>query len=106
MQVRDAMGREVLTVGPSHTLREAAVRMAERRVGSGVVLDPAQPGLGIVTERDLLRSVGAGQDPDSERVADHLTPDVVFAALDWSLTRAAEAMIGGGFRHLVVVDGG
>lgn len=106
MLVREAMRADVLTVGPAHTMREAAVRMIERHVGSALVVDPAQPGLGIVTERDLLRAVGAGQDAGIERVADHLTSEVVFAAPEWSLDQAAEAMIRGGFRHLGVVDGG
>ena len=39
-------------------------------------------------------------------VSDHLSPELTFAAPDWSLERAAEAMVRGGFRHLVVVDGG
>ncbi len=80
--------------------------MAERSVGAAVVIDPEQPGPGIITERDILQSVGKGQDPDEERVADHLSPQLTFAAPDWSLERAAEAMVRGGFRHLVVVDGG
>jgi CBS domain-containing protein len=70
-----------------------------------VVIDPDQPGPGIITERDLLESVGAGQSPDAERVADHLSSNLTFATPDWSLERAAEAMVRGGFRHLVVVDG-
>ena len=106
MQVRDGMSKVVLTVGPSHTLRAAARAMADRGVGGAVVIDPDQPGPGILTERDVLDSVGAGQDPDSERVADHLSTNLTFAAPDWSLERAAEAMVRGGFRHLVVVDGG
>jgi signal-transduction protein with cAMP-binding, CBS, and nucleotidyltransferase domain len=80
--------------------------MAERSVGAAVVLDPELPGPGIITERDILESVGAGQDPDRERVADHLTSDLVFAAPDWSLEEAAAAMVRGHFRHLVVVEGG
>ena len=105
MRVRDGMSKVVLTVGPQHTLREAAHLMADRRVGAAVVLDPDSSGLGILTERDVLDSVGRGQDPDSERVADHLTSDIVFAAPDWSLEEAAVAMVRGGFRHLVVTDG-
>jgi CBS domain-containing protein len=54
----------------------------------------------------VLQSVGSGQDPNSELVRDHLSPEITFAAPDWSLERAAEAMVRGGFRHLVVVDGG
>jgi CBS domain-containing protein len=106
MQVRDGMSTMVLSVGPGHSLREAARLMADRRVGAAVVLDPDGQGPGILTERDLMDSVAAGQDPDAERVADHLTADVVFAAPDWSLEEAAVAMVRGGFRHLVVTDGG
>jgi CBS domain-containing protein len=106
MQVRTGMSQRVLTVSPGLSLRGAAAAMARRLVGAAVVMDPDQPGPGIVTERDILQSIGAGQDPDSELVADHLSSDLTFASPDWSLERAAEAMVRGGFRHLVVVDGG
>jgi CBS domain-containing protein len=106
MQVRSGMSDVVLTVNPGHSLHEAAHAMADRGVGAAVVMDPEQPGPGIITERDILVAVGQGQDPDNERVADHLSADLTFAAPDWSLERAAEAMVRGGFRHLVVVEGG
>ena len=106
MQVRDGMSSVVLTVNPGHSLRDAACSMAERRVGAAVVMDPEQPGPGILTERDILLAIGSGQDPDRELVADHLSAKLTFAAPDWSLEAAAEAMVRGGFRHLVVVDGG
>ena len=106
MQVSDGMSSVVLTIGPSHSLRDAAKAMTDRKVGAAVVIDPDQPGPGIITERDLLESVGAGQSPDQEQVADHLSTNLTFAASDWSLERAAEAMVRGGFRHLVVMDGG
>ena len=106
MQVREGMSEVVLTVGPDHTLREAARFMGRRGVGAAVVMDPEQPGPGIVTERDILISLAEGQDPDQERVCNHLSGHLTFAAPDWSLERAAEAMVRGGFRHLVVVDGG
>ena len=105
MQVRDGMSSMVLTVGPGHTLRAAARLMQERGVGSAVVLDPEQPGPGILTERDVLYSIGNDEDPDTERVADHLTAELVFAAPDWSLEEAAAAMVRGGFRHLIVLEG-
>ncbi len=106
MKVRDGMSQVVLTVGPGHTVREAAAAMTERQVGAAVVVDPDAPGPGVITERDILRSVAAGQDPDSERVAQHLTSELVFASPDWSLERAAAAMVKGNFRHLVVVEAG
>ena len=100
------MSSAVVTVNPGATLHNAARAMADRQVGAAVVLDPEQPGPGIITERDVLQSVGQGQNPDTELVRDHLSADITFAAPDWSLERAAEAMVRGGFRHLVVVDGG
>jgi CBS domain-containing protein len=106
MQVREGMSEVVLTVGPDHSLREAARFMGRRGVGAAVVLDPEQPGPGIITERDVLLSLAEGQDPDQERVCNHLSEHLTFAAPDWSLERAAEAMVRGSFRHLVVVEGG
>jgi CBS domain-containing protein len=70
------------------------------------VIDPDLPGPGIVTERDVLQSVGAGQDPDAERVGEHQTTHLVFAGPEWSLERAACEMTEGGFRHLIVIEGG
>ncbi|MFF9087064.1 cyclic nucleotide-binding/CBS domain-containing protein [Streptomyces sp. NPDC014991] len=106
MLVRDAMSTVILTLGPAHTLRQAAALMSARRIGAAVVLDPDAGGTGILTERDILNSVGLGQDPDTERVHAHTTTDVVFAAPTWTLEEAARAMAHGGFRHLVVLDRG
>ena len=106
MQVRDGMSDVVLSVGPGHSLRHAAKLMADRKVGAAIVMDPDGSGPGIVTERDVLESVARGEDPDTERVGDHLTPNLVCAEPSWSLERAAAAMVRGGFRHLVVVEGG
>lgn len=105
MQVRDAMTKPVLMIGPDHTLRQAAQLMAARRVGSAIVVDPDSSGVGIMTERDVLNAVGAGLDPDTERTASHITWDVVYAGPTWTLEEAAAAMARGGFRHLVVLEG-
>jgi signal-transduction protein with cAMP-binding, CBS, and nucleotidyltransferase domain len=105
MQVKDGMSQVTLTVGPSHTLREAAAKMVEKGTGAAVVNDADLPTPGIVTERDLLISVAAGEDPDKARVGDHMTERVIAAAPDWSLERAAAEMSRRGVRHLVVVEG-
>jgi len=105
VHVRDAMSSTVLTIGPTHTLRQAAKLMNDRKVGAAVVLDPEADGPGILTERDVLDAVASAQDLDTEVAGDHLTPDAVTALPDWDLGRAAQAMLTGGFRHLVVCDG-
>jgi signal-transduction protein with cAMP-binding, CBS, and nucleotidyltransferase domain len=106
MQVRDGMSDLVLTVGPSHTLREAAEMMVAKGTGAALVADDEQPGPCIVTERDILISLGRGEDPDAERVSDHMSEGVVAAAPEWSLERAAAEMSTRGIRHLVVFEGG
>jgi signal-transduction protein with cAMP-binding, CBS, and nucleotidyltransferase domain len=106
VQVKDGMSEVTLTVGPSHTLREAAAKMVEKGTGAALVIDAELPAPSIVTERDLLISVARGQDPAMERVADHMSEGVLSAAPDWSLERAAAEMSRRNVRHLVVFDGG
>jgi signal-transduction protein with cAMP-binding, CBS, and nucleotidyltransferase domain len=105
MKVADGMSEQVLMIGPAHSLREAARMMAARKVGAAVVVNPENAGVGILTERDILTSVAAGESPDSETAGQHCTQDLVFAARNWTLDEAAAAMVRGGFRHLVVVEG-
>ncbi|MFF0436288.1 cyclic nucleotide-binding/CBS domain-containing protein [Streptomyces sp. NPDC004327] len=104
MLVRDAMSTVTVTIGPAHTLRQAARLMSARRVGAAVVQDGDSGGFGILTERDILDAIGLDRDPDLETADAHTTRDVVFAAPTWTLEEAAEAMTRGGFRHLVVLD--
>jgi signal-transduction protein with cAMP-binding, CBS, and nucleotidyltransferase domain len=106
MQVRDGMSEVVLALGPTHTLREAAERMVEKGTGAALVTDDETPVPSIVTERDILTSLGSGEDPDAERVCDHMSEGIVAAAPDWSLERAASEMSNRGIRHLVVFDHG
>jgi CBS domain-containing protein len=103
--VRDEMSDDVITIEPERTLRDAAHAMGERNTGAVVVVDPDEPGPGIVTERDISRAVGEGKDPGQEKVRDHVSSSATYADPDWPLVKAAKAMVSGGFRHLVVVDG-
>jgi signal-transduction protein with cAMP-binding, CBS, and nucleotidyltransferase domain len=106
MEVRQGMSSVVLTIGPGHTLRDAARQMTEKGVGAALVIDEETPGPGIISERDILNSVGRDEDPDAERVAGHMSDTVITAAPDWSLERAAAEMSKRRIRHLVIVEGG
>jgi signal-transduction protein with cAMP-binding, CBS, and nucleotidyltransferase domain len=99
------MSEVVLSVGTSHTLRQAATMMTERGTGAALVIDDESPAPRIITERDILLSVGAGEDPDAEIVRDHMSDSVIAASPDWSLERAAAEMSRRGIRHLVIYDG-
>jgi signal-transduction protein with cAMP-binding, CBS, and nucleotidyltransferase domain len=106
MQVREGMSEVVLAVGPAHTLRAAAEMMVAKGTGAALVADDEMPVPSIVTERDILISLGKGEDPDVERVSAHMSEGVVAASPDWSLERAAAEMSTRGIRHLVVFEGG
>jgi signal-transduction protein with cAMP-binding, CBS, and nucleotidyltransferase domain len=99
------MSEVVLSVGTTHTLRQTATKMVERGTGAALVIDDESPAPRIITERDILLSLGAGEDPDSELVRDHMSDSVIAAAPDWSLERAAAEMSRRGIRHLVIYDG-
>jgi CBS domain-containing protein len=107
MNIQEVMDTELLTIAPETTLREAAQRMSGRNVGAALLLDAAIGSyLGIITERDLLNAIAAGDDPDVRRVADSATSNIVSVSADASLEQAAQKMIEGDFRHLLVIASG
>jgi CBS domain-containing protein len=76
MHIQEVMSADMIAVESEATLREAARRMSERNSGAALVSNPgvgSRPG--IITERDILNSIAAGKDPDTERVADNSTAD-------------------------------
>ena len=98
------MSRVVLTIGPAHTLRQAARMMSARRIGAAVVIDPEHAGIGILTERDiLLKAAGDKLDLNAVRVRDVMTPDPVICGDHDTLAVALHKMSVGGFRHLPLV---
>jgi CBS domain-containing protein len=103
MQVRNLMRREVFAVRPGQALRDAARLMNDHGVGSAVVMEGDQLA-GILTERDVLRAIAAGADPDKASVEEFMTRDVVTAAPNWDVAVAASEMTERRFRHLVVQE--
>ena len=103
MEIRDLVVRDLVTVGPAHTLSQAAKLMSAKRVGSAIVLTDETPG--ILSERDVLRAVADGADPAVATVGDYMTWNAIVATSDWEVMQAARTMLANGFRHLVVIDG-
>jgi CBS domain-containing protein len=92
-----------VTVGPAHTLAQAAKLMSAKRVGSAIVLTEEAPG--ILSERDVLRAVAEGADPTVATVGDYMTWNAIVATSEWDTMEAARTMLEKGFRHLLVIDG-
>jgi CBS domain-containing protein len=100
-------GRDVLTTQPHRTLKEVAALLAERGVGAAVVSDAAMSVLGIVSERDIIRAIGAGAASALEEpVSRHMTSRVTTVSESASIDHVMETMTAGRFRHLPVVEHG
>ncbi len=92
-----------LTDAADDTLAEASAKMWQQQTGSLLVMEGERL-VGIVTERDLLRTVGEGKDPKATSLRDAMTPDPVTVGADMRLRDAAQIMFDKWFRHLPVVD--
>jgi CBS domain-containing protein len=101
--VAEIMTADVFTVAPESPVAEVAQAMVRGRVGSAVVVQGRMI-VGIFTERDVLRAAAAGTDLTRSPVSRWMTRDPETVGRDVDSQRAAEVMVGGGFRHLPVVE--
>lgn len=105
MQVSDVMTEATVTEARTDSLRSAAERMWRQQTGSLIITDGGQL-VGIITERDLLRAVALGADPDKTTVDEAMTTEVFTVPPRTSLQDAAREMAVRWIRHLPVVEGG
>jgi CBS domain-containing protein len=104
VEIGPLVSRQVLTVAPGDTIEQAAREIAARRVGSAIV--PTEEGPGIITELDILRAVASGRDLKVATVEEYMTAGAITAFADWDLRQAAQRMVDGGVRHLIVLSQG
>ena len=90
-------------VEPEDHLADVARRMRHDRVGAVAVMAAGRL-IGIITERDLMRAVADGVDPERASASERMTPDPLTIDRDELATTAAERMIELGVRHLPVVE--
>jgi signal-transduction protein with cAMP-binding, CBS, and nucleotidyltransferase domain/DNA polymerase III epsilon subunit-like protein len=104
-RVDELMHAPPVTVAKGTTLREAARLMSERRIGALLVGAASGPPEGILTERDLLRTIADGRfDDDSATVAQAMSAPVETMQAHEMLYRALGRMDRKKIRHLCVVD--
>ncbi len=103
LQVRNVMSPSPVTVGPDATVRDAARLLAEGDVGALPVVNGGTL-VGIVTDRDLVVRVLAGNLDLSAPIGEIATGDVCSVAPDASLQEAAQLLGQAQVRRLPVVD--
>lgn len=104
--IRKLLGsRQLHSIGPDNSIKDAAEEMLRHKVGAVVVVDGGDL-VGVLTERDIVfRCVAAGQSPDVAVAAEIMTRDPVTVSIDDPISEALAARIGNAFRHLPVMDG-
>lgn len=107
MLVKEAMNKQVKTISPSSSVREAAQIMNKYRIGSLIVIAGSGQIVGIATERDVLVDVVAeGKSSDDVKVEDIMTKDVITISPDKTLEEAADVMNDNKIKKLPVIDNG
>ncbi len=97
----------IFSVLPTDTVAAVATVLAEKRVGALVVLDKAGQLLGIVSERDLVRSLATNGARTLEMTAAQLMTRVLHTITpETQIPAAMEMMTKARVRHLPVLDGG
>ncbi len=100
-------GYQVTTVGPTVPVAEVTEILATHRIGAVLVMDRAEQLLGIVSERDIVRSLAANGTRTLEMTAGQLmTRTLQTATPATTVGEAMHMMTEGRFRHLPVVDHG
>jgi CBS domain-containing protein len=99
----DRKGRTVHTIEPDKNLVECADRMTQANVGALVVVDGERALAGIVTYRDILRSLAEGADPGHTTVQDVMMKGGETTTEATTLKDAEAKMLAAGIRHLPVL---
>jgi len=98
---------QIIAIGRSATIKEAADKMLGSKVGCLVVTDEKGKFAGIVTERDIVnRVVASSKDQEATTVAEIMTSHVVSCSPETPTGEAREIMTDNGIRHLPIVDKG
>jgi CBS domain-containing protein len=100
-------GRRIVSVEPTATIAEVAQLLTEMRIGAALVLDRANQLLGIVSERDIVRSLAACGARTLEMTAGQLMTRALRSAHPGTtVVEAMHEMTVGRFRHMPVIDRG
>jgi CBS domain-containing protein len=103
--VGDVMVSDVVTIGPSASLSEAARTMRDANVGVLPVVRPDRTLHGIITDRDIVvRAVAEAANADTVTVGECATRALACARPSWDVDRAMEVMSSCQIGRLPVVD--
>ncbi|MCW3990063.1 MAG: CBS domain-containing protein [Candidatus Bathyarchaeota archaeon] len=104
--VSDIMTSPAITVDAEANVRDAALLMAEKKIGSVIIIEGGTP-VGIVTKRDIIRKlVALCLDPCETKVKDIMSKPLITIGKDVGILEAMRKMQEHSITQLVVRDGG
>jgi len=103
--VRELMSRGAISVHEKVNLRSLAIVLTELEVGVALV-SRSDGSAGVVSERDVVRALAEGADPDEVWAADVMTSELVLAEPEETILAVAQRMSAESVRHVAVVDHG
>jgi CBS domain-containing protein len=106
-QILKEKGRAVETIERNVSLLDVARRLSDKRIGAVVVVDEAKRIVGIISERDLIRVIGAdGPEALNRSLADVMTTNVITCREQDTIDEIMALMTERRIRHLPVVEDG
>lgn len=100
------MQKDIQQVSPRATLREAAERMRDKRIGS-LFIGEGEKQIGIISEGDFVRkAIAEGLNPDSTPVESIMSRPIISIDIDQTAKEANDLMATKGVRHLAVTNRG
>jgi len=103
--VADIMSSPVVTIDGEANVRDAALLMTDRWIGSIIITERGQP-VGIVTERDMLeRVVSQCRDPCNTRMREIMSTPLITIPREMGILEAMKKMIEHNISRLVVMKG-
>lgn len=104
--VEDAMSSPVITVDGDTNVRDSAILMGKKGIGSIIVVDKGMP-VGIVTKRDLMkRVVSTCQDPCEIRIKEIMSSPLITIEKDVGILKAMRKMREHKITQLVILEEG
>ena len=105
MEIKHAMTKRVMVIGPDATIKNAAGIMTKYRVGCLVVMEDNKL-VGILTELDIIWKVVAGDlNPNTTKVSDVMTKKVLTIQANKTLEDATHIMVENKIKKLPVLEG-
>ena len=109
MKVRNILATkkgQLITVGPEEPVRRAVTILVENRIGALLVVDPSGQLVGILSERDIMRTAATDEALFGRAVAEIMTKDVIVGMPQDDVIAVAHTMLEKRFRHLPIIDEG